>query len=163
MIAEEAKKKQILMSLQRECSRREHCRSEVYAKALKALDNDIDAASEITDSLEADRYVDEKRYCAAFVSDKAGLVGWGPLKIRMALSAKGIRSEIIEDALSCMDSGRAMEKLMKMLQTRWKALAGDSQGKLKLIRYALSRGYDYDTVREAVDRTLMDLEATSKK
>ena len=39
-----------------------------------------------------------------------------------------------------------------MLVNKWKTLADDPQGRLKLIRFALSRGYDYEPVRPIIER-----------
>jgi len=40
--------------------------------------------------------------------------------------------------------------LAKLLEAKAKTLKGDPQGRLKLIKFALSRGYDYDVVKKMV-------------
>ena len=50
--------KKVLSSLQRQCSRRECCSSDIYKKALKALDGDAAKAAAILESLKADKYVE---------------------------------------------------------------------------------------------------------
>lgn len=143
--------KKVLERLERQCVRREYCRSDIYSKALKALDDDRDAADEVTEALVSEKYVDDLRYASAFAREKSGLTGWGPLKIRMALSAKHIEKGIIDSALEDIDPERASARLRKALETKWKSLKGDPQAKLKLIRFALGRGYGYDEVKDAVD------------
>lgn len=147
--------KKILSRLEAQCSRREYCRSEIYAKALKALKQDADAADEVTESLLKDRFVDDLRYASAFAREKSSLGGWGRLKIRMALSAKKIDSPTIDLALQEIDTDREDDKLLHLLQTKRKSLEGDPYIKLKLIKYALGRGYDYDKVSKAVNEALL--------
>ena len=142
----------VLNRLQMQCVRREYCVRDIRAKALKALDGDADAAEEMVSALVADKFVDDCRYATAFARDKASLAGWGTFKIRMALQAKGIASEVIDSALGEVDLPSADARLDKLVATRKKALEGDPQQRLKLLRYLLGRGYDYDTVERAISR-----------
>ena len=80
----------VLSRLQKQCSKAEYCRADVYRKALKALDGDAEAAAQVVASLVEDRYVDDVRYASAFAREKAALQGWGPVKIRFQLRAKGV-------------------------------------------------------------------------
>ena len=144
--------KKVLERLQRQCARMEYCVSDVRRKALKAMEGDAEAAERIVASLVADRFVDDRRYAAAFAREKSGLSGWGPVKIRSALLARQIPREVIAGALEEIDPDRAAARLEKVLETKWKTLADDPQGRLKLIRFALSRGYDYEPVRPLVER-----------
>lgn len=145
-------RKKILSRLQNQCARREYCISDVRKKALKALDSpDTGTAEDIVNELVKDGYVDELRYSSAFARDKSSLSGWGPVKIKYALRAKGIPSAVIDSALCGIDSGRADEKLKRLLQAKMKSLRDDPQQRLKLLKYALSRGYEYDAVASAIE------------
>lgn len=141
----------ILSKLQNQCAKREYCRSDVFAKALKALDGDRAAADEIVESLVADRFVDDFRYASAFAREKAAITGWGPVKIRFALSGKGVPREAVDAALLEIDSSKADARMEKALRAKWRMLEGDPQAKLKLLKFALSRGYEYDSVSRIVD------------
>ncbi len=143
-----------LSRLQKLCSKAEYCRSAVYAKALKALDGDGEAAARLVESLVQERYVDDTRYAAAFAREKASLQGWGPVKIRFQLRAKGISEASISAALQEVDASRASDRLEKLLQGKLRTLEEDPQRKLKLIRFALSRGYEYSDVEAALSRIL---------
>lgn len=138
--------KKVLDRLQNLCAKRECCSQEIRRKALKLLDGDGAAADEIVASLEHDGFVDDARYAAAFAREKAQIAGWGPIKIRYALAAKGIKAD--EATFEGIDSGKSEDKLRKVLAAKWRTVAPD---KLKLIRFALSRGYDYDTVRPLIE------------
>ena len=144
----------VLSRLQAQCVRREYCSKDIYDKALKALEGDADEAARILSSLQADHFVDDARYAAAFARDKASLSGWGPVKISQALRAKGIPSDDIASALSSVDAERSSQRLRALLSSKYRTLKGDSEAKLKLLRFALGRGYTYDQVRDLVDELL---------
>ena len=145
-------KQQCLSRLQRLCSRAEYCSADIYRKALKQLEGDSAAAEEVLRALREDRYVDDARYAAAFAREKASLQGWGPLKIRFGLRGKGVADELITEALSQIDDGAAESKLDKLLAAKSRALAGDPQLRLKLLKFGLSRGYDYPAVEASLER-----------
>lgn len=148
---EEAYRKS-LSRLQRLCSRAEYCSADMYRKALKDLDGDADAAAKVVAELTRDRYVDDARYAAAFAREKATLQGWGPVKIRFQLRGKGLSDAIIAEALQDIEPAKADEKLDKLLAAKARTLEGDPQFKLKLIKFALSRGYEYPAVEAALER-----------
>lgn len=142
------KDKKILSALQSLCARREYCSSEMRAKALKRCEGDTDAAEEIVCSLVEDGFVSDLRYASAFAREKAQISGWGAVKIRFALRAKQVDGQIISEALQEIDVDKAEEKLHKVLDTKMRSLAGDPQARLKLIKFALSRGYEYSEVEK---------------
>lgn len=141
------KVKKVLGSLQGQCSKREYCRSDIRAKALKALDGDAAAADAVLERLSAEGYVDDSRYAGAFARQKAALDGWGPVKIRYALKMKGIAASDIDEALSSVDPDAAGRRMRKLLDAKARSLEGDPQARFKLIKYALSRGYEYEDVK----------------
>ena len=147
--------KKILLRLQSLCSRREYCCRDIIDKALKA-GLDAEQAAEVLESLKADGFVDDLRYACAFARDKATLTGWGPVKIRFALVGKGIDRNVVDEALQEIDGGNARSKLLRLMQSKKKSLAGDPQWRLKLIKFALSRGYEYDKVSELLAELEID-------
>ena len=146
------REKQVYDALSAQCARREYCVSDIRRKALERLEFDAAAADAVVASLVADGYVDDRRYAAAFARDKSALSGWGPVKIRSALLARGIDRAVVLEALEEIDPERASSRLEKVLETKWRTLRDDPQGRLKLIRFALSRGYDYDPIRPLIER-----------
>lgn len=136
------------------CSRREYCRSDMMKKAIAALDGDQSEATRVVDLLVKERYVDDLRYASAFARDKSSISGWGSVKIRHMLSAKGISREIIDAALEEIDEEKASSRLDKLLQSKARSLKDDPQAKLKLLRFALGRGYGYEEVKDVVDKLI---------
>ena len=146
--------KKLLERYERQCARMESCSGDIRRKALKALDGDAEAAEKIVASLVADGFVDDRRYAGAFVREKSALQGWGEAKLKYMLAAKGISREIIADALTEIDAEKASAKLERLVQAKARTLEGDPAFRLKLLKFGLSRGYDYDTVDAAV-RTIL--------
>lgn len=136
------------------CSRREYCRSDIMKKVLKALDGDRDKAEKVIETLVKEKFIDDLRYSSAFARDKASLAGWGETKIRYMLSAKGISREVITLALGNIDYGKATDKLERLMANKYKGLKDDPQCRIKMLRFALGRGYDYEEVSSVLDKLM---------
>ena len=139
------------------CSRREYCKADIMRKLIIALEGDSGAANEILTSLLKDKYLDDMRYASAFARDKSAIAGWGSAKIRYALAAKGVDRNIIDAALLEVDRGKADERLERLMANKYKSLKNDPQCKMKMLRFALGRGYSYDEAVIAVGK-LVDSE-----
>lgn len=133
------------------CSRREYPCSDILKKAVAALDGDHAEAEKVLALLKEEKYVDDRRYAAAFARDKASISGWGEIKIRHMLMAKGVSREIIDESLEEIDAGKASARLSKILEVKARSLREDPQKRLKLLRFALGRGYSYDEVVNVID------------
>src|SRR5699024_8777700 len=72
--------------------------------------------------LENEQFLDEKRFCKAFVNDKVTFSRWGRLKIKQGLLQKRIDSVLIEEALENMDRKVYMENLSILIQRKIKSL-----------------------------------------
>lgn len=136
------------------CSRREYCRQDIMKKVLAALGGDADEAGRIMDRLVEGKYIDDLRYASAFARDKSSIAGWGATKIRYMLAAKGIDRETIAAALQEVDEGKASDRLEKLLSAKVRSLKDDPQCRMKLLRFALGRGYQYDEAAEVIGRLL---------
>ena len=136
------------------CSRREYCRKDVLKKVMTALDGDAAKAEEVVGKLVEERYVDDRRYAAAFARDKASIAGWGAAKIRYMLAAKGVDREIIASALEEVDVSRADARLEKLMENKARSLKDDPQRRMKLLRFGVGRGYGYEEVSSMIDRIL---------
>lgn len=143
-----------LSRLQKLCSKAEYCEADIYRKALKDLEGDADAARKVLEALISEKYVDNARYASAFAREKAAIQGWGPVKIRFQLKAKGVEEGTIRAVLEEIDGGKQADKLNKLLQAKARSLAGDPQFRLKLLRFGLTRGYDYDAVEAEVSKII---------
>ena len=148
------KKLKVLNRIRALCSRREYCVADVLKKAADGLEGDRAAAQEVVDILVKEKYVDDLRYASAFARDKSAIQGWGEVKIRYMLSAKGVPRDVIDKALEEIDQDKADSRLEKLLQNKLKSLKDDPQCRLKLFRFALGRGYSYDEVNSLINTLL---------
>ena len=142
--------KKVADNLRRQCSRREYCSSDILKKAEKALDGDREQALHILKELVEEKYVDDLRYSCAYAREKSAISGWGNVKIRYMLSAKGISTEVISQALEEVDERKAEDRLEKLLENKYRTLKDDPQCRLKLLRFALGRGYSYEEADERI-------------
>jgi regulatory protein len=141
-----------LDKMRRLCSRREYCVSDIRAKLMKELDGDVQKVETAINKLKDEKYVDDLRYATAYARDKASISGWGATKIRYMLSAKGVAKDVISEALNEVDEVKASTRLEKLLENKYKSLKDDPQWKIKLLRFALGRGYSYDEVNDQIHR-----------
>ena len=133
------------------CSRREYCRKDVMKKVMTALDGDAAKAEDIVHKLMEEKYVDDRRYAAAFARDKSAIAGWGQTKIRYMLAAKGIDGDVISSAMEEIDDKRADARLVKLMENKARSLKDDPQRRIKLLRYGMGRGYRYEEVLSLID------------
>lgn len=140
-----------LSRMQQICSRQEQCTSDIRRR-LASFDLSVQETDRLLASLEEEGYLNPLRYAAAFVNDKSALQGWGPVKLAFALREKGLASEVIEQALAGIDNQALQYRLVLCLQRKAQQLKeNDPQlRRAKLIRFAVSRGYTYAQIMDAL-------------
>ena len=151
---------QALQSLMRECARSERSSGDALRLMKRWGVSDEDAAKVLA-RLQAERFIDDKRYAEAFVRDKLNLSGWGAYKIKMALRTKGVAKDIIEEVVAPMlDETDMKERLEEIMVRRMRSLKYSSpyDAKTKLIRFAASRGYDMEQAIECASKVTNSLE-----
>ncbi len=138
--------KQWLNSMMAYCSRSEHCVFDVMEK-LSAAAVSEDDANEIVQELIRLGYIDELRYARAFVNDKFRFNKWGKIKIAHALRQKKVASNVIQDALDTIDDEAYNQVLMQLIESKKKTTkATATQQRAAVMRFALSRGFEYETI-----------------
>lgn len=134
------------------CAQAEHCQHEMLEK-MKKWELADEAQARVMERLIKERYVDDERYTRAFVMDKIRYNKWGRRKVEQALWMKRIDKGIQERVLSEVDDEEyvsALRPLLKQKQRSTKA-ASDYELRQKLIRFALSRGFGFDIIRQCID------------
>lgn len=158
MVQKEVKRKsaeQALWLLMNMAARAERSSGDAL-RLMKRWGVDDNDAQRVLQRLIAERFIDDSRYAAAFVREKINLSGWGSYKIVAALRRKGVDNRIIENALSQYGSVDMEERLQGLLEKKIKTVKyrDTSDLRAKLFRFAASRGYDYSTAMQAVDRVV---------
>ena len=125
------------------CTLCERCISEVSAK-LTAWGVPFTEQQKIIARLIDEKFIDEARYCRAFVNDKLRFNRWGRIKIIAALRDKRLPLEHISEAIENIDDDNYIEILKEVIAIKRKELKGkdDFTTRQKLIRHAASRGFE---------------------
>ena len=120
------------------CSTAEHCRAEISEK-LQRWGLPYDAIDRILKRLEDEKYIDEERFCRAFVNDKYRFAKWGKVKIAQALQMKKV-------------SYNVCRRFLNELAAKRKSVHAENEYELngKLMRFALSRGFEMKDIRHCI-------------
>ena len=128
------------------CAAAEHCLYEVQQK-LQQWQATPEQVEQIVCHLQEQKYLDDQRYCFAFVHDKLLYQGWGRMKLRAGLQAKRLSSVAISRALEEMDEQVYQEVLQKVIASKKRSLkSSDPQFREKLICFCMQRGFKYEEV-----------------
>ena len=124
------------------CAQAEHCVSEMRDK-LRVWGATSAQTDEVIECLIDEKYIDEARYCRAFVHDKLLYQGWGRMKMRAALQAKHLPSAYISAALEDIDESEYFRILEKVIQKK----KGSPE---QVIRFCMQRGFALNEIKHLV-------------
>ena len=122
------------------CARAEHCAADVRRK-LYEWGAPAGLSDEIEENLYAEGFLDDARFCSAYVHDKVAYQGWGRVKIQAGLRALQLPEPAIREAMEEIDEKQYKANLQKLIQQR----KGDSED--KRMRFLAQRGFSYDEIR----------------
>jgi len=147
----EYSEREALNELMAMCAKVEHCEYEMQEK-MRRWGLPGEAQARIMARLTADRFVDDERYAEAFVRDKLRFNKWGRRKIDQALWAKHIGEDIRQRALDAIADREYIEILRSLLKQKSRSVRANSdyEARMKLIQFALSRGFDHDIIEQCV-------------
>ena len=123
------------------CARSEHCAADVQRK-LYEWGAPSDLYDEIEQSLYSNGFLNDARFCHAYVHDKVAYQGWGRLKIQAGLQALQLPSSYIREALDAIDEKQYFTNLRNHIAQR------RSDAEDKRLRFLLQRGFTYDEVKK---------------
>ena len=134
------------------CAQAEHCQQEMRDK-MKRWEIDEIVQNRIISRLVKERYIDDERYARAFVKDKIRYNKWGRRKVQQALWQKRIDDDIQRRVLDEIDEKEYLDVLRPLLKQKRKTIKAQSDYELnqKLMRFALSRGFTFDIIRQCID------------
>ena len=148
---------QALQSLMRLCARSEKASGDAM-RLMSQWQVPQAERQGVLDRLLKERFIDDSRYADAYVREKSRLSGWGARKIAMQLRQKGVSQDVITEALRQLDSDVELPRLVEKLRRKVRTTKYSSDYELrgKLLRYALSLGFDYDMAQRAVEECLAE-------
>ena len=133
------------------CAQAEHCQYEMLEK-MRRWELDDEAQARVMQRLVSERYVDDERYARAFVKDKVRYNKWGRRKVEQALWQKHIDEDIRQQVLDEVDDDEYLSVLKPLLQQKRRSTkaANDYELNQKLVRFAVSRGFTFDIIRQCL-------------
>ena len=121
------------------CARSEHCAADVRRK-LYEWGAPSDLFDEIEESLRRNDFLNDARFCAAYVHDKVAFQSWGRIKIQACLAALGLPEAEIRRAIDDLDEPAYRANLRALAKAR-RADAPE-----KRMRFLLQRGFTYSEI-----------------
>lgn len=139
------------------CSKSEHCSFEAEEK-LKLWGAPAEMAQRIVAHLLKERYIDNKRFCQAFVHDKYRFNRWGRQRIRQELRMRQLEEADIAYGMGAIDEKEYMDGLKDVLLNKNKSIKAQNgyERAQKLIRYAVGRGFTVEETVQCVKQVTAD-------
>ncbi|MBP3776448.1 MAG: RecX family transcriptional regulator [Prevotella sp.] len=134
------------------CASAEHCQWEMTEK-MRRWELPDEAQARIMERLVKERYVDDERFARAFVKDKVRYNKWGRRKVEQALWQKHIDETVRQQVLDEVEDDEYIRVLRPLLQQKRRSLkaSNDYELNMKLIRFAISRGFTMDIIKQCVN------------
>jgi regulatory protein len=119
-----------------------------------------EAQARVMQRLVSEHYVDDERFARAFVNDKIRYNKWGRRKVEQALWMKRIDDDIRQRVLDEVDDSEYINVLRALLKQKRRATkaASDYEMNQKLVKYALSRGFTFDIIRQCIDGDIEEVD-----
>jgi regulatory protein len=139
---------QALNRLATYCSRAERCRADISRKMDLWEISEVEQ-KKIIQYLLQEKFLDESRYCRAFVNDKLKYNRWGIYKIKYELAKKQVPEPLILEALENIDPKENLRQLSSLIEHKRKSVKGKSDFEIrqKLMRFASARGYSQQDIK----------------
>lgn len=135
------------------CSKSEKCESDIIKYLIK-FDLSEDDIGQIVKELISEKYIDNSRYAKFYVNDKFKFNKWGKTKIRYSLRQKQIDDYIINNVLLQIDDDVYLDTLKSILEQKYctiKKSNDDVKTKLVLLRFGISRGFEYGLIMNIIN------------
>jgi regulatory protein len=141
-----------LITLTALCASSEHCSQEMLDKMTRWQLPEEEQAR-VMEYLVKNNYIDEERFTHAFVMDKIRYNKWGRRKIEQALWQKRIPKDIQTKILDEIDENEYLNVLRPLLKSKRRCIQAknDYELNMKLIKFALSRGFTFELIRQCID------------
>lgn len=121
------------------CASAEHCESEMREK-LSQWGGSLTVIESIIAHLREGRYIDDKRYCDAFVHDKLLYLGWGRRKIQVMLQCKKLPASMIHESINSIDE-MEYSGVLRHLIVKKKCATRE-----QVARFCLQRGFLWEEI-----------------
>jgi regulatory protein len=104
-------------------------------------------------------FINDEKYAQMYIKDKIKLSGKN--KIKYSLIRKGVDEEFIKSNLDMVDKDSELEVAEKLAYKKYAVISKGESDKYKLsnklIRFLMTKGYDYDTCKK-VTKKIVELD-----
>lgn len=109
-------------------------------------------AENIISQLIQENFLNEERFALAFARGKFRIKRWGRIKIKLELKQHKVSDYCITKALKQIDGNEYFATLEKIIEKKTKEIKESNKIKkqYKIIKYAMSRGYEQDIIMDAI-------------
>lgn len=109
-------------------------------------------AENIISQLIQENFLNEERFALAFARGKFRIKRWGRIKIKLELKQHKVSEYCISKALKQIDGNEYFATLEKIIEKKTKEIKESNKIKkqYKIIKYAMSRGYEQDIIMDAI-------------
>ena len=142
MANHELSKAEWLSKAEAYCARAEHCAADVRRK-LYEWGTPSDFFDFIEENLYAMDFLNDSRFCRAYVLDKVEYQAWGRMKIQAGLRALQLPESAITEALENIDEIAYFRNLRSLIKQR------KNDPEEKRLRFLAQRGFTYEEIRKA--------------
>ena len=144
-------REEALYSLAAFCSKAERCEYDLYKK-MKTWELESDVQISLIQYLRKEGYLNDDRYLRSFVNDKFKYNKWGSVRIHHELKLRKFSDAHIKEALSHLDEEDTNTQLEGILTKKLRNLQykDNYDRNAKLIRFAMSRGYDLGIIMKVL-------------
>lgn len=140
MVKTDLSKAEWLSKAEAYCARAERCAADVRRK-LYEWGTPADFFDFIEQKLYDNDFLNDARFCRAYVHDKVEYQKWGRLKILAGLRAMQLPESEIDEALKNIDEFAYFYNLRYLIKQR----KNDSED--KLLRFLSQRGFTYEEIK----------------
>ena len=123
------------------CAKSEHCAADVRRK-LYEWAAPAEISDEIVENLYKNDFLNDARFCHAYVHDKVAYQSWGRIKIQAGLRALDLPESEIRKSLDEIDEKQYKSNLQALFKQR------KSDPEEKRLRFLLQRGFTYDEIKK---------------
>lgn len=140
---------QAFLKAQHYCAYQERSQSEVRSKIYSWGMNAEETENIIVDLI-GENFLHEERFAMAYAHGKFTINKWGKIKIRQGLKMKGVSAPLIQLALNQFDPNEYYNTLQSVLSNYAATVQESNPYKryAKIMRYAISKGYESDLAKE---------------
>ena len=140
-----------LLKLTSLCAAAEYCTHDILEKMSRWELNEQEQAR-IMQYLTKEKYIDDERFCRAYIREKMTFNSWGRRKIEQGLYMKRIPKTISNPLFAEIEPEEYIEILTPLIEAKRKTVKAknDYEMRGKLINFALQRGFDMNIIEKVL-------------